>query len=164
MRLTRAAGVLYDEAGCSFAALVPALVDAAQVLAYKLSANVLKASADRDVRGALTASVAGQPVGPGGRRRSRALPERRQLRAVLPAPTARCSRRTPTRHLTGFLVDGDLATARQMVRYWFDDLQLANGSFPRNGLLNGKAAPDADGLQLDQGPPDPILANGRRAW
>ena len=60
---------------------------------------------------------------------------------------------------TGFLTDGDLATARQMVRYWFDDLQLPNGSFPRNGLLNGKAAPDTGGLQLDE-TADPILA----AW
>ena len=60
---------------------------------------------------------------------------------------------------TGFLVDGDLATARQMVQYWFDDLQLPNGSFPRNGLLNGKAAPDTGGLQLDE-TADPILA----AW
>ncbi len=34
-----------------------------------------------------------------------------------------------------------------------------NGSFPRNGLLNGAAAPDTGGLQLDE-TADPILA----AW
>src|SRR6202035_2330034 len=60
---------------------------------------------------------------------------------------------------TGFLVDGDLATARQMVRYWFADLQLPDGSLPRNGLLNGAAAPDTGGMQLDE-TADPILA----AW
>ena len=31
-----------------------------------------------------------------------------------------------------------------------------NGSFPRNGLLNGQAAPDTGGLQLDE-TADPIL-------
>ena len=38
-------------------------------------------------------------------------------------------------------------------------MQLPNGSFPRNGLLNGAAAPDTGGLQLDE-TADPILA----AW
>jgi glucodextranase-like protein/glycosyl hydrolase family 15 len=38
-------------------------------------------------------------------------------------------------------------------------MQLPDGAFPRNGLLNGKAAPDTGGLQLDE-TADPILA----AW
>ena len=51
---------------------------------------------------------------------------------------------------TGLLVDGDLATARAAVRFLFDQQQLADGSMPRNSLLNGKAAPDTGGLQLDE--------------
>ena len=35
-------------------------------------------------------------------------------------------------------------------------MQRPDGSFPRNGLLNGKAAPDTGGLQLDE-TADPIL-------
>ena len=57
---------------------------------------------------------------------------------------------------TGFLTDGDLTTARQIVTFLFDDMQRPDGSFPRNGLLNGQAAPDTGGLQLDE-TADPIL-------
>ena len=57
---------------------------------------------------------------------------------------------------TGFLTDGDLTTARQIVSFLFDDMQRPDGSFPRNGLLNGQAAPDTGGLQLDE-TADPIL-------
>ena len=129
-------------------------VDAAQVQAYWLSANVLKASEDKTFAGATAASLAspwGQAV-PAGQTASDGLaPYFGSYREVFP--------RDAYETFTGFLVDGDLATARQMVRYWFDDLQLPNGSFPRNGLLNGKAAPDTGGLQLDE-TADPILA----AW
>ena len=51
---------------------------------------------------------------------------------------------------TGLLADGDLATARDAVRFLFDRQQLADGAMPRNSLLNGKAAPDTGGLQLDE--------------
>src|SRR5580693_5321726 len=129
-------------------------VDAAQRRAYYLSANVLKASEDKTFAGATAASLAspwGQAV-PAGQTASDGLaPYFGSYREVFP--------RDAYETFTGFLVDGDLATARQMVRYWFDDLQLPNGSFPRNGLLNGKAAPDTGGLQLDE-TADPILA----AW
>src|SRR5580693_6736663 len=129
-------------------------VDAAQRRAYYLSVNVLKASEDKTFAGATAASLAspwGQAV-PAGQTASDGLaPYFGSYREVFP--------RDAYETFTGFLVDGDLATARQMVRYWFDDLQLPNGSFPRNGLLNGKAAPDTGGLQLDE-TADPILA----AW
>jgi glucoamylase len=129
-------------------------VDATQVRAYWLSANVLKDSEDKTFAGATAASLAspwGQAV-PAGQTASDGLaPYFGSYREVFP--------RDAYETFTGFLVDGDLATARQMVRYWFDDLQLPNGSFPRNGLLNGKAAPDTGGLQLDE-TADPILA----AW
>jgi glucoamylase len=128
--------------------------DAAHVRAYYLSANVLKASEDKTFAGATAASLAspwGQAV-PAGQTASDGLaPYFGSYREVFP--------RDAYETFTGFLVDGDLATARQMVRYWFADLQLPNGSFPRNGLLNGAAAPDTGGLQLDE-TADPILA----AW
>ena len=57
---------------------------------------------------------------------------------------------------TGFLADGDLATARAQARFLLDDQQLPTGEIPRNSLLNGKAAPDTGGDQLDE-TADPIL-------
>ncbi|HET7013444.1 MAG TPA: glycoside hydrolase family 15 protein [Streptosporangiaceae bacterium] len=129
-------------------------VSSAQARAYYLSANVIKASEDKTFAGATAASLAspwGQAV-PAGKTASDGLaPYFGSYREVFP--------RDAYETFTGFLVDGDLATARDMVRYWFDDLQLPNGSFPRNGLLNGAAAPDTGGLQLDE-TADPILA----AW
>jgi glucoamylase len=129
-------------------------VSAAQARAYYLSANVIKASEDKTFPGATAASLAspwGQAV-PAGQSASDGLaPYFGSYREVFP--------RDAYETFTGFLVDGDLGTARDMVRYWFDDLQLPNGSFPRNGLLNGAAAPDTGGLQLDE-TADPILA----AW
>ncbi len=51
---------------------------------------------------------------------------------------------------TGLLVDGDLATARAATLFLFDRQQQADGSMPRNSLLNGKPAPDTGGTQLDE--------------
>ena len=51
---------------------------------------------------------------------------------------------------TGLLVDGDLATARAATRFLFDRQQQADGSMPRNSLLNGETAPDTGGTQLDE--------------
>jgi glucoamylase len=129
-------------------------VSAAQVRAYYLSANVLKASEDKTFAGATAASLAspwGQAVPAGQTAADGLAPYFGSYREVFP--------RDAYETFTGFLVDGDLATARQMVRYWFADLQLTSGAFPRNGLLNGAAAPDTGGLQLDE-TADPILA----AW
>jgi glucoamylase len=129
-------------------------VTPAERKAYYLSANVIKASMDKTFPGASAASLAspwGQAVPAGQPANGGLAPYFGSYREVFP--------RDAYETFTGFLTDGDLATARQMVRYWFDDLQLPNGSFPRNGLLNGKAAPDTGGLQLDE-TADPILA----AW
>ena len=51
---------------------------------------------------------------------------------------------------TGLLADGDMATARAATRFLFDRQQLPDGAMPRNSLLNGKAAPDTGGTQLDE--------------
>ncbi len=129
-------------------------VSARDAAAYWLSANVLKASEDKTFLGATAASLAspwGQAV-PAGQPASDGLaPYFGSYREVFP--------RDAYETFTGFLTDGDLATARQIVYYMFSRLQLRSGSFPRNGLLNGKAAPDTGGLQLDE-TADPIL----EAW
>jgi len=131
-----------------------AAVSPQQAAAYWLSANVLKASEDKTFLGATAASLAspwGQAV-PAGQTASDGLaPYFGSYREVFP--------RDAYETFTGFLTDGDLATARQIVYYMFDDMQLRGGSFPRNGLLNGEAAPDTGGLQLDE-TADPIL----EAW
>src|SRR6201999_2111344 len=41
-------------------------------------------------------------------------------------------------------------TARAATLFLFDKQQLPSGARPRNSLLNGKAAPDTGGLQLDE--------------
>src|SRR5207237_1161533 len=51
---------------------------------------------------------------------------------------------------TGLLLDGDLSTARATVNFLFINQQQADGSMPRNSLLNGKTAPDTFGTQLDE--------------
>ena len=111
---------------------------------YYLSANVLKASEDKTYPGAIVASLAspwGQAV-PAGT-------------AVNGKPVYFGSyREVFSRDLyeafTGLLTDGDLATARAATLFLFDRQQLANGQLPRNSLVNGAAAPDTGGTQLDE--------------
>ncbi|MHB1527326.1 MAG: glycoside hydrolase family 15 protein [Candidatus Dormibacteria bacterium] len=127
---------------------------AADQRAYWLSANVIKASEDKTFAGATAASLAspwGQAVSAGTPAGDGLALYFGSYREVFP--------RDAYETFTGFLVDGDIGTARQMVEYWFDDMQLPTGAFPSNGLLNGEAAPDTGGLQLDE-TADPILA----AW
>jgi glucoamylase len=119
--------------------------------AYWLSANVIKASEDKTFLGATAASLAspwGQAVPAGQYGTDDLAPYFGSYREVFP--------RDAYETFTGFLADGDIATARQMAYYFFDNMQLENGSFPRNGLLNGESAPDTGGLQLDE-TADPIL-------
>ena len=111
---------------------------------YYLSANVLKASEDKTFPGAIVASLAspwGQAV-PAGT-------------AVNGKPVYFGSyREVFSRDLyeafTGLLTDGDIATARAATLFLFDHQQLANGQLPRNSLINGAAAPDTGGTQLDE--------------
>jgi glucan 1,4-alpha-glucosidase len=108
---------------------------------WYVSANVLKASEDKTFPGAIVASLAspwGQAVSAGD-----------------PANTYFGSyREVFARDLyetfTGLLVAGDLATARDAVRFLFERQQLPDGSMPRNSLVNGRTAPDSFGVQLDE--------------
>ena len=56
---------------------------------------------------------------------------------------------------------GDLATARAATLFLFERQQQADGSMPRNSLVNGKTAPDSFGTQLDETAYP--TADGRRA-
>jgi hypothetical protein len=51
---------------------------------------------------------------------------------------------------TALMVDGDMQTARDAVTFLFNRQQQADGSMPRNSLLNGRVAPDSFGSQLDE--------------
>ena len=114
---------------------------AAAVREYYVSANAVKASEDKTFQGAIVASMAspwGQAVSAGD-----------------PANTYFGSyREVFSRDLyeawTALLTDGDLATARAATRFLLERQQLADGSLPRNSLVNGKPAPDTFNIQLDE--------------
>jgi glucoamylase len=120
---------------------LPAATRQALTRAYYLSANVLKASEDKTFPGAVVASLAspwGQAVAAG----SATLTYFGSYREVFS--------RDLYETFTGLLLDGDLATARDTVRFLFERQQLPDGSMPRNSLVNGKPAPDTFGTQLDE--------------
>ena len=111
---------------------------------YYLSANVLKASEDKTFPGAIVASLAspwGQSV-PAGVTANGQPSYFGSYREVFS--------RDLYEAFTGLLADGDVQTARAATLFLFDQQQLANGSMPRNSLLNGQAAPDTGGTQLDE--------------
>jgi glucoamylase len=111
---------------------------------YYLSANVLKASEDKTFPGAIVASLAspwGQSV-PAGVTANGQPSYFGSYREVFA--------RDLYEAFTGLLADGDIQTARAATLFLFDQQQLANGSMPRNSLLNGQAAPDTGGTQLDE--------------
>ena len=102
---------------------------------------MLKASEDKTFPGAIVASLAspwGQAVAAG----DPALTYFGSYREVF----ARDLYET----FTGLLAAGDTETAEDTVRFLFERQQLADGSFPRNSLINGKLAPDSFGIQLDE--------------
>jgi glucoamylase len=112
--------------------------------AYWLSANVIKASEDKTFPGAIVASLAspwGQSV-PAGVLANGEPSYFGSYREVFS--------RDQYEAFSGLLVDGDLATARAATRFLLEKQQLPSGAMPRNSLLNGKAAPDTGGLQLDE--------------
>jgi glucoamylase len=118
--------------------------DRGAILHYYLSANVIKASVDKTYPGAIVASLAspwGQSV-PAGVFANGAPSYFGSYREVFA--------RDLYEAFTGLLADGDLATARAATLFLFDRQQQADGSMPRNSLLNGKPAPDTGGTQLDE--------------
>lgn len=108
---------------------------------YFIAANVVKASEDKTFPGAIVAGL-GSPWG-------------QAVSAGDPANTYFGSyREVFSRDLyetwTALYTAGDLATARDTVRFLFTRQQQADGSFPRNSLLNGKLAPDSFNVQPDE--------------
>ena len=111
------------------------------VAEYYLSANVVKASEDKTFPGAIVASLSS----PWGQAISAGDPSNTffgSYREVFA--------RDVYEAWTGLVLDGDLVTARNVVNFLFNDQQQADGSMPRNSLLNGKLAPDSFGTQLDE--------------
>jgi glucoamylase len=111
---------------------------------YYLDANVLKASEDKTFGGAVVASLAspwGQAVNAGVDANGQ---------PVYFGSYREVFARDAYEAFTGFLADGDLATARAQTEFLLEDQQLATGETPRNSLINGKPAPDTGGDQLDE--------------
>ncbi len=120
------------------------------VAEYYLSANVVKASEDKTFPGAIVASLSspwGQAVSAGDPINT-FFGSYREVFA-----------RDVYEAWTGLVLDGDLATARDVVKFLFSRQQQADGSMPRNSLLNGKVAPDSFGTQLDECSYPIIMAN-----
>jgi glucoamylase len=117
---------------------------------YYMSANVVKASEDKTFPGAIVASLAS----PWGQAISAGDPNNLFFGSY---------REVFARDLyeawTGLMVDGDLQTARDALTFLFNRQQLADGSMPRNSLLNGKVAPDSFGSQLDEASYPLIMAS-----
>src|SRR2546421_7573090 len=110
------------------------------VAEYYLSANVVKASEDKTFPGAIVASLSspwGQAISAGDPNNT-FFGSYREVFA-----------RDAYEAWTGLVLDGDLATAGHVVNFLFNS-QQADGSMPRNSLLNGKLAPDSFGTQLDE--------------
>jgi GH15 family glucan-1,4-alpha-glucosidase len=108
---------------------------------YFYSVNVVKASEDKTFPGALIASIAspwGQAVSAGDANNTY-FGSYREVFA-----------RDVYEAWTGLLLAGDTHTARDVVNFLFNRQQLADGSFPRNSLVNGKTAPDTFNTQLDE--------------
>jgi glucan 1,4-alpha-glucosidase len=140
----RSAWLSYDDARTPPSTSLPGLTPAQQAAAvreYYLSANVLKASEDKTFAGAIVASLAS----PWGQSVSAGDPNNTYFGSY---------REVFARDLyeawTGLLTDGDLATARDATRFLFLRQQLADGSMPRNSLVNGRPAPDTFNTQLDE--------------
>ncbi len=108
---------------------------------YYLSANLVKASIDKTFPGAIVASLSS----PWGQSVSAGDPSNLFFGSY---------REVFARDLyeawTGLFLDGDLQAARDAVNFLFNRQQQADGSMPRNSLLNGKTAPDSFGTQLDE--------------
>lgn len=111
---------------------------------YWTSANVIKATADKEFPGAVVSSLA-DPWG--------------QATTANSATSGLASVDTNYRVIferdfyetfTGFLADGDLGEARLQTQFIFGHVQLPDGSFPRDALINGAVASDNYVLEPDE--------------
>ncbi|HEV2639781.1 MAG TPA: glucodextranase DOMON-like domain-containing protein [Actinocrinis sp.] len=111
---------------------------------YYLDANVLKSSEDKTYPGAIVASLSspwGQAVNAGTLANGQ---------PVYFGSYREVFSRDLYEAFTGLLADGDKATAQAATLFLFDKQQLPTGEVPRNSLVNGQAAPDTGGDQLDE--------------
>ena len=108
---------------------------------YYLSINVVKAAEDKTFPGAIVAGLSS----PWGQAISAGDPNNTYFGSY---------REVFARDLyeawTGLMAAGDFDTARAATLFLFERQQLADGSMPRNSLVNGKTAPDSFGTQLDE--------------
>jgi glucoamylase len=111
---------------------------------YYLDANVLKSSEDKTFPGAIVASLS-SPWG-----QSVSASNLVNGQAVYFGSYREVFSRDLYEAFTGLLADGDLSTARAATLFLFDKQQLPTGEIPRNSLVNGQAAPDTGGDQLDE--------------
>ena len=125
---------------------------------YYESVNVVRASVDKTFPGAIAAGLAspwGQSV-PAGNLTNGEPTYFGSYREVFA--------RDLYEAFTGLLLAGDVSTAQAATRFLFDRQQQADGSMPRNSLLNGQAGarygraaarrdllPDPDGLAVRPG-------------
>jgi glucoamylase len=111
---------------------------------YWTSANVLKATEDKEFPGAVVSALAdpwGQATA--ANTETNGLPDVSTNYRVI-------FERDFYETFTGFLTDGDLATAQAQTRFIFNKVQLPDGSFPRDALLNGATASDNYVLEPDE--------------
>ncbi|HTP02759.1 MAG TPA: glycoside hydrolase family 15 protein, partial [Anaerolineales bacterium] len=108
---------------------------------YYLSANIVKASEDKTFPGAIVAGLAS----PWGQAISAGDPNN-----LFFGSYREVFSRDAYEAWTALLLDGDTATARNVVNFLFNRQQQASGALPRNSLLNGETAPDSFGVQLDE--------------
>jgi glucan 1,4-alpha-glucosidase len=108
---------------------------------YYLSANLLKAAEDKTFQGALQAA----PASPWGQAVSAGDPNNTYFGSY-----REVFARDLYHQWIGLIADGDFQTASDAVHFLFYSQQLPDGSIPRNSLLNGQAAPDTFGTQLDE--------------
>jgi glucoamylase len=134
----------YDSTLAHPPASLPGIAAATVRRTYFLDADVLKASEDKTFPGAIVASLAspwGQAVDAGTLVNGK---------PVYYGSYREVFGRDLYEAFTGLMADGDVATARDATLFLFDRQQLPTGELPRNSLVNGEAAPDTGGDQLDE--------------
>ena len=134
----------YDSSLARPPASLPGIAPATVRSTYYLDADVLKASEDKTFPGAVVASLAspwGQAENAGTLVNGK---------PVYYGSYREVFGRDLYEAFTGLMADGDVATARDATLFLFDRQQLPDGEMPRNSLVNGKAAPDTGGDQLDE--------------